>query len=256
MTIIDHRGEDHAHNIYIPHDATPSGDPHFGVACHFAAAKRPKPEPVKGDSVMVPALAGGVRPVHKLIDAGDPALCLRCHHSGNHVGASAMVLPGKSVLCLPCHDAGLSVFNDEYTAIALAIFFVGILTALGFWLGGTKGGGLSTGLPMGHHGVKTSCRWGTALKALLLDGLLERRLWRVSPGRWLIHFLIFAPFVLRFAWALAVLILSRLQPGAWINPGHAQQERASHGAVLRPDRRHSVAGSLLRPSPPPAQWPR
>jgi nitrate reductase gamma subunit len=49
-------------------------------------------------------------------------------------------------------------------------------------------------------------------KTLLLDGLLQRRLFRASRKRWVLHALVFFPIMFRFAWGLTALILSRWHP--------------------------------------------
>jgi nitrate reductase gamma subunit len=54
---------------------------------------------------------------------------------------------------------------------------------------------------------------------LILDGLLQRRLFRQARARWVIHGLIFLPFVFRFAWGLAGLVASLCLPdwpGTWV----------------------------------------
>jgi nitrate reductase gamma subunit len=48
----------------------------------------------------------------------------------------------------------------------------------------------------------------SVFKSLLLDGLLQRRLFRASRERWLLHALIFYPFVFRFIWGVVGLIAS------------------------------------------------
>jgi nitrate reductase gamma subunit len=50
------------------------------------------------------------------------------------------------------------------------------------------------------------------IKAIILDVLLQRRLYRQSGIRWLIHSLIFFPFVFRFFWGLIALITSLWAP--------------------------------------------
>ena len=52
----------------------------------------------------------------------------------------------------------------------------------------------------------------TIFKSLLLDGLLQRRLFRVSRERWLLHALIFYPFIFRFLWGLIGLSASLWWP--------------------------------------------
>ena len=50
------------------------------------------------------------------------------------------------------------------------------------------------------------------IKAMFLDVLLQRRLFRQSKTRWLIHSLLFMPFVFRFSWGIVALIVSLWKP--------------------------------------------
>jgi len=178
-------------NCHVPHNAQFTGDLHDGVSCqscHF----------------------GGQGGPHALVPAGKEASCRRCHFAGNQAGAPAAVLPGKGLLCLPCHVAGLGL-PDWLSRIALGIFVLGMMASLGFWLcGGRQTGSHSPTQNESHPGLMR--RVGKGVAALFLDGLLQRRLWRFSPGRGLIHALIFWPFVLRFMWALASLVLETWWP--------------------------------------------
>jgi nitrate reductase gamma subunit len=134
--------------------------------------------------------------------------CVRCHFEGNAVGASAAVLPSKSVLCLGCHASTLSV-GDAVTIPSLLVFVLGLAAAMSLWLSGI--GGLGAGL-------KTifSARILVVLKSLLLDTVWQRRLLRQSTARWAIHSLIFLPFVIRFTWGAATLLASWVGArGAW-----------------------------------------
>jgi nitrate reductase gamma subunit len=134
--------------------------------------------------------------------------CERCHFDGNPVGASAMVLPAKSVLCVGCHAATLSV-NDAVTIPSLLVFALGLAVAMSLWL---SGAGNTIG------GLKTvfSPRILLALESLLMDTVLQRRLRRQSAARWAIHSLIFLPFVIRFAWGAVALVASWTGArGAW-----------------------------------------
>lgn len=172
-----------------PHNEEVTGDLHAGVtclACHLAGK------------------AGSTSP-HRLIDAKAESSCQRCHHKGNKVGASAMVLPPKSALCLACHTATLSL-SDWPSRIALGLLAIGLLGSLGFWLSGGNQG------PTSGHGHGHTPGPGSILSAFFLDGLLQRRLWRISPARWLVHALIFLPFCVRMAWALIALALGRWDP--------------------------------------------
>jgi len=175
-------------SCHQPHSEEATGDLHAGVpcaACHL----------------------GGEMGPHALVPAGDEASCRRCHFEGNQAGAPAVVLPPKSLLCLACHTATINL-SDWPSRIALLVLSLGLLSSLGFWLGG-KGAG-----PAPAPGHKQSWRLGPALGGLFLDGLLQRRLWRLSPGRWLVHGLIFLPFAARTVWALVALVLGRWDPAA------------------------------------------
>jgi len=50
------------------------------------------------------------------------------------------------------------------------------------------------------------------IKTLILDVLLQRRLYRQSGRRWMIHSLIFYAFVFRFSWGIVALIGSLWKP--------------------------------------------
>jgi nitrate reductase gamma subunit len=101
-----------------------------------------------------------------------------------------------------------------------------------------------------------------------LDGLLQRRLFRVSRERWLLHALIFYPFVFRFIWGMVGLIASLESPqwpGTWAmldknHPLTAFLFDLSGTLVLM-----GVAGMMIRRSPlkssrslpglPATDWP-
>lgn len=175
---------------HLPHTESTTGDLHSGVSC--AACH----------------LAGDGEACHRLADTTRPESCRRCHFAGNKQGASAAVLPAKGALCLVCHTATLSL-PDWPSRLALAGLVLGLLASLRFWLSGS--------------GLGPACRTvhgpppgggGRGVTALLLDGLGQRRLWRLSPGRWLLHALMVMPFAARLIWALAALGLSLWLPGA------------------------------------------
>jgi nitrate reductase gamma subunit len=50
------------------------------------------------------------------------------------------------------------------------------------------------------------------IKAMVMDVLLQRRLFIQSTGRWLIHSMIFFPFVFRFTWGILALAVSLWNP--------------------------------------------
>jgi len=119
---------------------------------------------------------------------------------------------------MPCHVATFSV-GDTTTVIALVIFLAGMFMLFSYWMTGTMPGKRN----LGSFGK--ACRlFGGAvkhifsrkifliIKTLILDVLLQRRLYRQSTVRWLIHFLIFFPFVFRFFWGLTALTASLWTP--------------------------------------------
>jgi len=212
----------HLHDEKIAHDA------HLEVSCE--ACHLNQVSPVKdSDSGQIQwkidRRPDGISAVHSMLRTDDDAYCRRCHTNGNAIGAVAMVLPAKSVMCMPCHAATFSV-GDTTTLIALIFFGLGILGAASIWFSGSQPGGEVSG--MGSNLFKTihsivavifSNRIFSVVKALILDGLLQRRLFRISRSRWFIHALIFFPFLFRFCWGLMALLASIWLPkwqGAWI----------------------------------------
>ena len=201
------------------HDESKAHEAHLRVDCQACHSQdvRPVREPISG-RVAAQAERPKERPahVHSLVETTDEASCLRCHHPGNQVGASARVLPAKGLICLGCHAATFSV-ADTTSIISLLIFVFGLILAGSVWLS-ASGATIASAL---HQAAKAvfSARIGAILKALIIDGLLQRRLYRHSPGRWLIHGLIFWPFVFRFIWGMLALMGTRLWPEtswAWV----------------------------------------
>jgi nitrate reductase gamma subunit len=136
-----------------------------------------------------------------------------------------MVLPAKSVISLPCHPATLAV-DDTTTVIALLFFLAGFVSVGSVWVSGSLGAGVVKreegkvlGVTKSILGALFSVRVFSIIKALILDGLLQRRLFRQAKARWAVHALIFLPFVFRFVWGLAGLVASLCRPnwpGTWI----------------------------------------
>ncbi|MCB2227714.1 MAG: respiratory nitrate reductase subunit gamma [Desulfarculaceae bacterium] len=204
-------------DCHLPHNEEASGDLHAGVscqACHF----------------------GGEAGPHALVPVKNQASCKRCHFEGNQIGAPAAVLPPKSALCLACHTATLSL-ADWPSRIALALLLLGFVGSLAFWLSGGGAG------PAPNH--KSAWRIGPALSALLLDGLLQRRLWRLSRGRWLVHALIFLPLAARLAWALAALVLGRWAVGSYFTQALLAKNHPATALFLDLTGLMILAGGLL-----------
>jgi len=84
-------------------------------------------------------------------------------------------------------------------ALALIIFSVGVIRRVRFWLGASpadigSSNNWSEALALSGRGLAVFLRSQT-LRALFLDGLLLRRLWRENRLRWLIHLSIAWSFV-------------------------------------------------------------
>ena len=154
--------------------------------------------------------------VHAMVVRNDEASCRHCHSSDNKVGAAAMVLPAKSVICMPCHAGTFSV-GDTTTILTLILFLAGMVLVFSYVLTGASPNFF--GLVGGAAGALFSKQIGPILKTLVLDVLLQRRLYRQSPKRWLIHGLIFYAFAFRFVWGIVGLIGSLWTPEqAWVWP--------------------------------------
>jgi nitrate reductase gamma subunit len=207
----------HCHSY---HDEKPAHDAHITVscgACHLRAVT-----PIRDNGTLrvnyqknnVASIPGDI---HKMtIDSENS--CSRCHFSGNSLGAASMVLPAKSLICMPCHTATFSA-DDTVTMVALALFLSGlILIAFTVMSGGIGEEGHSskaeklTALTKKIVSTIFSAKIKIIVKSLLLDALLQRQLMTQSLRRWMIHGLIFYPFVIRFLWGLTGLFLSLWVP--------------------------------------------
>ena len=227
-------------SCHVSHLGQFTGDLHAGVACQSCHL-------------------GGTEGPHAVVSAGDQASCQRCHFAGNQVGASAAVLPAKGLLCLPCHVASLGL-PDWPSRTALGIFLLGLLASLGFWL---SGGRSQQTHPDSEPRPSQIRRVGKGVTALFLDGLLQRRLWRHSWGRGLIHALIFWPFVLRFLWALAALVLDAWWPQLPLAQTMAAKNHPAHalffdltGLLVLAGVAAAMLRRLVRPDGLPSGLPR
>jgi nitrate reductase gamma subunit len=147
----------------------------------------------------------------------DESFCRRCHYPDNGIGAAARVLPAKSILCMPCHAATLSL-GDTTTILTLVLFLGGmVMTFSLIFSGGSRKNNDEV-----HFGKRVKTPSGTGkltvlIKSIVWDVLFQRRLFRQSQTRWLIHSLIFLPLVIRFLWGLVALSASIANPGwSWI----------------------------------------
>ena len=206
---------------HLPHDEKVAHDLHGRVtcgACHLDGAQ-PVRDP-DSRSVIWKRLRMPDEPsrIHDMFVKADDQFCQKCHRPGNGIGAAAMVLPAKSVICMPCHAATFSV-GDTLTIVSLVIFLIGLVMVLSYVLSGSTAEGDDHGIAKKCIRIAAgACRAvfsGKALsiaKVLVTDVLLQKRLYRQSKQRWVIHGLIFYPFVFRFVWGMVALIGSLWKP--------------------------------------------
>jgi nitrate reductase gamma subunit len=192
-------------------------DAHSGVtcqACHLdgvAPLRDTETKAVRWEKTTKPGI---ITTIHDMPVSDDDTACVSCHFSRNQVGAASMILPPKSILCMPCHGATFSV-GDTTTITTLLVFLVGLVLLSSLWLSGSVAGADSAGsigkiATLSTNTVKTvfSAKSIQIIKALFFDVLLQRRLFRRSVNRWVIHGLIFFPFVIRFVWGMVGLFTS------------------------------------------------
>jgi nitrate reductase gamma subunit len=194
---------------HLPHDEAVTNAAHLRVscgACHLGEVV-PKRDP---DSGIIRWVRPGGREktshLHQMAIKDRDTSCRRCHFAGNALGAAAMVLPAKSIICMPCHAATFSA-GDTVTILSLLVFAAGFVLFFSYWL--TSG---SWGRDRSRSRGRTGAKVLSVLRTLFWDVLLQRRLYRLSKGRWLIHSMIYYFFVVRFSWGLLALMGSRWRP--------------------------------------------
>ena len=221
---------------HAPHDEKVIHDAHTRVTCNACHMKGgiptagPESESVTWSGTFRP---GSALLPHQAVRLETDARCGNCHFRGNKLGASSMILPAKSILCMPCHVATFSV-GDKTTLVSLFIFIVGMVGLGAVWFSGSIDKGAHR--PGEKSKVKTRSAPGALfpdkffrlLNALIADVLFLQRLFRLSPARWIIHALIFFPFLFRFAFGLTALVLSIFLPDwpvtvAMLDKNHAMR---------------------------------
>lgn len=206
---------------HLPHHEKKSHDAHVNVscqACHLKSVRAVRDAESKCILWEKERPSDGTSVIHDMTVFDKNAVCQRCHVTGNQLGAASMNLPPKSVLCMPCHAATFS-WSDTVTVPALIIFLAGIVTVFSYYLSGSMTrrpgsgpAGKVWGLFMDVVRAVFSFKIFVIVKALVLDVLFQRRLYRQSPRRWAIHSLIFFPFVFRFSWGIISLVGSIWKP--------------------------------------------
>jgi predicted CXXCH cytochrome family protein len=186
---------------HAPHDEKKLHDAHSSVSCAECH--------VRANGVAEGSGGAGTGP-HTMKIANRDALCASCHVKGNTKGASSMVLPAKSVMCMPCHTATFSV-GDTVTVVSLIAFALGMAAFILLLLDAKQDG--ETNAP-GFINVLISRKIPVIFRTFVEDVLLQKRLLKSNPSRWVIHGLIFYPFVIRMTWGLTALLLSLILPGS------------------------------------------
>ncbi len=206
-----------------PHYAKTPEDPHLSVecqACHLGGGEPELDAVTKRVAWESKAEPGEFTTVHAMTRAEETEDCQVCHTQGNQLGAAAMVLPAKSSLCIGCHTAS-PTSADTTTLLSLAIFAFGIVVMFAYWLTATLPGREHAG-PLAKLGaiamsvLRTvfSARILVIVRTLVVDVIFQKRLLAQYPARWVIHSLIFLPFVFRFTWGIAGLICANLWQGS------------------------------------------
>lgn len=210
------------------HDEKVAHDLHASVACgscHLPGTE-PGRDPRSKHVIWKRAFKPGqISRVHEMAVKNEDASCRHCHRADNPVGAASMVLPAKSIICMPCHAGTFSVV-DTTTIMTLIVFVAGLAMVFSYVLTGASAGAKSSGVLFnffsllgGAMSAVFSKRLPAIFRALFLDVLLQRRLCKQSPKRWLIHSLIFFPFVFRFVWGIFGLTGSLWKPEwEWVWP--------------------------------------
>ena len=204
-----------------PHDERVSGSVHMTVSCQSCHLKRVRAVRDKTSGWILwerERSQDGRSMVHEMVQFDTETACKRCHFAGNLLGAVSMVLPAKSVICMPCHVATFSL-SDTISIVSLVIFVLGMALFWSLYLtgslpGSAKGNALRRfgRLLGGAARCVFGRRVGLIVRSLFWDVLLQRRLYRLSRGRWAIHALIFYGFVVRFIWGVAALVGSVWKP--------------------------------------------
>lgn len=206
-------------SCHVRHTESVIHDAHSRVSCtscHSAGM-----QPVAADGQVI-ATAVNADLVHTFDLPAGTASCVRCHteEPKGAVLAASSVLPPKSVLCAACHAATFTV-QDTSSQLGLGVFLLGFAGLALIWLWTARPLAASSGRQerrdstenaaaktRHEHGPK-----GLKLVAQVLgDIVLQARLWRENRLRWVIHALIFFPFVVRAGYGLIASL------GAWLAP--------------------------------------
>ncbi len=225
-------------SCHTPHRQEVAHDVHLLVSCEACHLRDAVPFRDSGSRVILWRIdrKSAVSGVHDMVRSSEKSFCQRCHSRGNSLGAVSAVLPAKGITCMPCHAANFSV-GDVTSLVSMIIFMLGIILHISVWVSGSMvdRGEEVTGLRPRRLRAAVEHLFPTRvfiiIKALFLDALLQRRLYYQSRTRWIIHGLIFFPFIFRFSWGLAALISSRWIP-QWQMAWNMLDRNYPAGAIL------------------------
>ncbi len=200
------------------HREVKAHDAHLRVACQSCHLNGVFPVLGNGSVLWELKRTKGVSiKVHQFVTRYDERTCRRCHFEGNEVGASALVLPPKGIACLPCHNGTFSI-GGVLSRIGILIFGLGVIGWMAIWFGGWGYRGSSRpGSSQGGRDLFSTQKLKSVARALVLDVLLQRRLYLQSKKRWTIHALIFWGVSIRCLWGMAGLMGSVWTPESdWV----------------------------------------
>ncbi len=228
---------------HSPHDEKILHDAHTRVTCMACHVDGGIPVMAPGSKIIVFSgqfQSGTALPIHQSIQPQTQMSCRKCHFKGNLLGASSTTLPPKSLLCMPCHVATFSV-GDITTLLSLFIFLAGMAGLVSIWFSGTRNGQSNV------SGMKTTekarFKHGALVQAFL-EVILLQRLYKRSKTRWIIHALIFFPFLLRLVFGLKTLVLSLFFPDWAITHALMDKNHAVHGLFFDVTGVMILAGSV------------
>ena len=198
-------------DCHLPHPARVTNEVHDRVGCAGCHLEKgtlyEDPETGWIRFKKDPQWGSNEDPHNNLKDVSQKQSCHECHFNGNEFGASALVLPPKSILCLPCHAATFST-GHPLTLGALLIFGLGMLNFIFIW---QRSSGISK-IKKNRYRIQPFIKIFIFIRSLFAALIINPGLFRQSPGRWLIHGLMIYPVLMRFLWGLIALLGSLYAP--------------------------------------------
>lgn len=210
---------------HAPHDEKVTHDAHTRVTCKACHQKGgiAVSDPESGQVVFGgETLPGRNLSPHQMVAREGETSCRSCHFKGNHLGAPAMILPAKSVLCMPCHAATFSI-GDRTTIFFLLIFTAGIGGLVAVWFSGRR---------TKRRGQRFQGDFSPLVAAFVADVLFIKKLYRLSPARWVIHALIYYSILFRMAFGMVALGLSLLLPDLDLTRAMLDKNNPIHSLIF------------------------